>query len=320
MSVESTITLRVASVHEEAEDIRSIELMDPAGRELPPFTAGAHLDVHLSDKLVRQYSLCNDPSERHRYVIGVLHDPQGRGGSRAVHELKVGDSVRVSVPRNHFELSNEGNSVLVAGGIGITPILSMAQSLSHAGRPFTMHYAARTRARTAFLERIGGSSFVNAVAYYWSQEPDGRKLDLGVLLRSPKPDDHLYVCGPRSFMDAVIQTAKESGWPEARIHYEFFNAEVVRLDTDSTFSVKLASSGKTIPVVPEKTVVEALAEAGVEIPTSCEQGICGTCLTGVLSGEPDHRDMFLTPEEQASNDKFLPCCSRSKSKVLVLDL
>lgn len=320
MSAEPTITLRVASVREEAEDIRSIELVDPAGGNLPAFTAGAHIDVHLSDKLVRQYSLCNDPSERHRYLIGVLHDPQGRGGSRAIHELKVGDNVTVSPPRNHFELSNDGNSLLVAGGIGITPILCMAQSLASANRPFSMHYATRTRARTAFLETIDAASFAPSVSYYWSQETDGRKLDLATLLQSPKRDDHLYVCGPRSFIDAVIQTATEKGWPQARIHHEFFTGEVVRLDTDEAFTVQLASSGKTIRVFPDKTVVEALAQAGVEIPTSCEQGICGTCLTGVLSGEPDHRDMFLTPQEQACNDKFLPCCSRSKSRVLVLEL
>jgi vanillate O-demethylase ferredoxin subunit len=320
VSAQPTINLRVASVHEEADDIRSIELSDPAGDSLPAFTAGAHIDVHLSEKLVRQYSLCNDPSERHRYVIGVLHDPQGRGGSRAIHELKVGDSVRVSAPRNHFELSSDGNSVLVAGGIGITPILCMAQSLASAGRPFSLHYATRTRSRTAFLDKISASSFAASVSYYRSHEPGGLKLNLRELLESPASDDHLYVCGPHSFMDAVIQTAKEKGWPEAHIHYEFFNAEVVRLDTDVEFSVLLASSGKTIPVAPDKTIVEALSQAGVEIPTSCEQGICGTCLTGVLSGEPDHRDMFLTPEEQSCNDKFLPCCSRSKSSVLVLDL
>jgi vanillate O-demethylase ferredoxin subunit len=312
--------LRVASVRNEAEDIRSIELVDPAGGDLPPFAAGAHIDVHLSEKLVRQYSLCNDPSERHRYLIGVLHNPQGRGGSRAIHELKVGDSVRVSVPRNLFELSNDGNSLLVAGGIGITPILSMAQALAGAGRSFSLHYATRTRSRTAFLEAIGAASFAPAVSYYWSQEPDGRKLDLASLLQSPKPDDHLYLCGPRSFMDAVIQTAKEKGWPEGRIHHEFFTCEVARLDTDEAFTVQLASSGKTISVLPDETVVEALAQAGVEIPTSCEQGICGTCLTGVLSGEPDHRDMFLMQQEQACNTKFVPCCSRSKSKVLVLAL
>lgn len=320
MSLAKTLEVRVAAVNEEAEDVRSIELVYPDSSLLPAFSAGAHIDVHLNHKLVRQYSLCNSPEERNRYVIGVLRENEGRGGSRAIHEVKVGDVVRISAPRNHFELAGEGNSVLIAGGIGVTPILSMAHSLATAGRPFSMHYATRTRSRTAFLERIRSSNLAPFVSHYWSKEPTSQRLDLIELLSSPASDDHLYVCGPGRFMDAVIQTAKDRGWPEARIHYEFFTRDVERLDSDNTFAVKLARSGKTISVGSDKTVVEALAEAGVEILTSCEQGICGTCLTRVLEGEPDHRDMFLTPQEQACNNKFLPCCSRSKSSVLVLDL
>jgi vanillate O-demethylase ferredoxin subunit len=320
MNAPQTIEVRVAAIVDEAEDIRSFELVDPAGGQLPPFTAGAHVDVHLTEKLIRQYSLCNDPTERHRYVIGVLHDPQGRGGSRAIHDLTVGDTVRISAPRNHFELSDQGSSLLIAGGIGITPILCMAKSLSSSGRAFSMHYATRTRSRTAFMEQIGASSYAPSVSHYWSEEPGGMKLDLVHLLQSPAADAHLYVCGPRGFMDAVIRTAKDQGWPDASVHHEFFTGEVVKLESDDAFTVKIASSGKTIQITAEKTVAEALLEAGVEVATSCEQGICGTCLTGVISGEPDHRDMFLTPEEQARNDKFLPCCSRSKSSVLVLDL
>lgn len=320
MSSVDKVEVRVAAIHEEAEGIRSFELLPAQGRALPPFKAGAHIDVHLNDKLVRQYSLCSDPSDLSRYQIGVLHDPQGRGGSRAVHDLKEGDTVFIGMPRNQFELADDGSSVLVAGGIGITPILSMAHSLVAAGRPFTLHYAARTRPRTAFKARLDEPCFAPFVSYYWSEEADSRKMDLGQLLSAPAADAHLYVCGPRSFMDAAIQAAKQEGWPEERIHYEFFAGDAMRLDSDGAFSVKLASSGRTIKIAADKSVVEALAEAGVEIPTSCEQGICGTCLTGVLGGEPDHRDVFLTPEERALNDKFLPCCSRSKSSLLVLDL
>lgn len=320
MSSELTIKVRVAVASDEAEDIRCLKLVSLDGSLLPAFSAGSHIDVYLSEKIIRQYSLCNAPSERTQYVIAVLRDPQGRGGSAAVHELKVGDEILISAPRNLFELRPEGNSLLVAGGIGITPILSMAQSLAAEGRPFSMHYATRTRKRTAFLEKIRTSAFAPSVSHYWSQEQDGQKLELDHLLRSPKPDDHLYVCGPRHFMDAVIKTATASGWPEGNIHYEFFAGEVMRLDSDEAFSVQIASSGQSISVGPEQTVVEALAAVGIEIQTSCEQGICGTCLTGILRGEPEHRDMFLTAEEQACNDKFLPCCSRSKSRILVLDL
>ena len=320
MSAEQKIEVRVAAVHDEAEEIRSIEFVSANDTPLPAFTAGAHIDVHLENKVVRQYSLCNSPLERNRYVIGVLREAQGRGGSRAVHQLRIGDLVQISAPKNHFELASEGNSVLIAGGIGVTPILSMAQSLASAGRPFSMHYATRTRSRTPFMDRIRSSNLEKFVSHYWSKEPDGQRLELAGLLSSPGEDDHLYVCGPRSFMDAVIETARDHGWPDARVHYEFFTGEVMRLDSDGTFTVQLASSGKIISVPPEKTVVEALAAEGIEIATSCEQGICGTCLTGVLKGEPDHRDSFLTPQEQACNDKFLPCCSRSKSSLLVIDL
>lgn len=320
MSVGATFTVHVVAVREEAEGIRSIELAAPEGGLLPTFTAGAHIDVHLSENMVRQYSLCNHPQERHRYVIAVMLDPQGRGGSRRIHSLTVGERLRISEPKNFFELSSSGKSLLIAGGIGITPILCMAQSLASVGRTFSMHYAARTRSCTAFSDQIRRSDFAQSVSYYWSREPDGKRLDFAHVLECSGPEDHLYVCGPRGFMEAALQTARAKGWPEQRLHYEFFTGEKVHLDTDSTFSVRLASSGKTFEIAPDKSVVDALAEAGVEIPTSCEQGICGTCLTGVLSGEPDHRDMFLTPEEQARNDKFLPCCSRSKSQELVLDL
>ena len=209
MSSELTIKVRVAAASYEAEDIRCLELVSLDGSLLPAFSAGSHIDVHLSEKIIRQYSLCNAPSERTQYVIAVLHDPQGRGGSAAVHELKIGDEILISTPRNLFELRPEGNSLLVAGGIGITPILSMAQSLAAAGRPFSMHYATRTRKRTAFLEKIRTSALAPSVSHYWSQEQDGQKLELDHLLRAPKSDDHLYVCGPRHFMDAVIKTATE---------------------------------------------------------------------------------------------------------------
>jgi len=314
----SALALRVAKVVDEAQNIRSVELVDPEGSVLPAFTAGAHVDVHLGGGLVRQYSLCNAPSERHRYVIGVLNDPQGRGGSRAVHALGVGDTVRVGMPRNQFELLPDGRSLLIAGGIGITPILCMARSLEAQHRPFELHYATRTRANTAFMKELQASSFADSVFHYWSQEPDSARLDLTQLLARPSDGVHLYMCGPRSFMDAVLQTARDRGWPESQIHYEYFAADVVRLDADEAFEVRIASTGKTVEVANDETVVEALARAGIDIPTSCEQGICGTCLTGVVAGVPDHRDMFLTPEEQACNDRFLPCCSRSRSATLVL--
>ena len=317
-----TITVRVARKSAEALDICSLELVSPDGAPLPAFSAGSHIDVHLPNGLTRQYSLCNDPAEGHRYLIGVLKDPTSRGGSLAVHEsVHEGDMLSISAPKNHFALAHEvQESLLLAGGIGITPILCMAERLSVTGAQFELHYAARSRERMAFQGRIARSSFADRAAFHFDDGDDRQKMNLDALLAAPHGGKHLYVCGPKGFMDAVLAKARAGGWAESQLHYEFFSAEVVKSASDGSFEVKLASSGKRIRVGKDQTVVQALAAAGVLVQTSCEQGVCGTCLTRVLEGEPDHRDMYLTPEEQAANEQFLPCCSRAKSACLVLDL
>jgi len=322
MNAPSMLRVRVTRKTVEAQDICSFELANVDGTPLPSFSAGSHIDVHLPNGLTRQYSLCNDPTESHRYLIGVLRDPGSRGGSAAMHELvKEGDVLHVSPPKNHFPLAHEAaHSVLVAGGIGVTPILCMAERLAMAGASFEMHYCTRSPERTAFLQRIRASSFADKVQFHFDDGAEGQKLQLHRLLSPVRPGTHLYVCGPKGFMDWLLGAARSAGWPEAQLHYEFFGAEIVKSDDDQSFEVKLASSGKVITVGKEQTVVQALAAIGVEVATSCEQGVCGTCLTRVLEGEPDHKDMYLTPEEQAANDQFTPCCSRSKSALLVLDL
>jgi vanillate monooxygenase ferredoxin subunit len=318
----SDLHVRVVRKTTEALDISTFELVNVDERPLPAFSAGSHVDVHLPNGLTRQYSLCNDPSEGHRYLIGVLRDATSRGGSRAMHELvQEGDVLHISAPKNHFPLAHEAtHSVLVAGGIGVTPILCMAERLAVTGASFAMHYCTRSPERTAFRERIAQSAFATKVHFHFDDGPDSQKLQLESLLKPMRPGVHLYVCGPTGFMDWILETARAAGWPSQRLHYEFFGAEVVKSEDDATFEVKLASSGKVILVPKDRTVVQALAAAGVEIATSCEQGVCGTCLTRVLEGEPDHKDMYLTPEEQAANDQFTPCCSRSHSPLLVLDL
>ena len=318
----SSIAVRVARKSREALDISSFELVSVKGDPLPGFSAGSHIDVLLPNGITRQYSLCNDPSENHRYLIGVLKDPATRGGSKAMHEaVKEGDVLQISAPRNHFQLVHGASrSVLLAGGIGVTPILCMAERLSMAGAPFEMHYCSRSRERMAFYDRISNSGFAGNVQLHFDDGLPEQKLDLAALLATPATGTHLYVCGPKGFMDAVLGTARGAGWPEPQVHYEFFSAEVVKSDSDGSFEVKLASSGRIVRVPKDKTVVEALAAAGVAVATSCEQGVCGTCLTRVLEGTPDHRDMYMTPEEQSRNDQFTPCCSRSKSESLVLDL
>ena len=322
MSNAPTLQVRVARKTPEAQDIVTLELVPVDGQTLPAFSAGSHVDVHLPGGIIRQYSLCNDPRETHRYQIGVLRDPASRGGSVAVHDrVQEGDVMTLSVPRNHFALAHEARRhLLLAGGIGVTPILCMAERLAHTGADFEMHYATRSPQRTAFRQRIAASCFAAQVHLHHDDGDAAQKLDLQTLLARPEPATHLYVCGPRGFMDAVLGTARTAGWPEAQIHYEFFGAEVARSDSDAGFEIQLASSGRVVMVPRDQTVVQALAAAGVDIMVSCEQGVCGTCLTRVLEGMPDHKDSYLTPQEQAANDQFTPCCSRSKSPRLVLDL
>jgi vanillate O-demethylase ferredoxin subunit len=196
----------------------------------------------------------------------------------------------------------------------------MAERLSVLGGKFEMHYATRSRDRTAFAARIQQAPYASRVRFHFDDGAPEQKLDVSRVLAAAGAGTHLYVCGPKGFMDHVLSTARAQGWPEDRLHYEFFGTVVVKTDQDQSFRVKLASSGRIILVPKEKTVVQALVAAGVEVPTSCEQGVCGTCLTRVLEGEPDHKDFYLTLAEQAANDQFMPCCSRSKSPMLVLEL
>ncbi len=316
------LRVRVAAKAIEAVDICSFELVSAEGVALPSFSAGSHIDVQIREGLTRQYSLCNDPSEDHRYLIAVLRDANTRGGSQAMHDqVHVGDTLTISTPKNHFPLAHGAErSLLLAGGIGVTPILCMAERLALTGATFEMHYASRTPERTAFVERIRGSAYAEHVHFHFDDGPPEQRFDGERLLANPDQRTHLYVCGPKGFMDHVLALARANGWPEDRLHYEFFGAQIEASDDDSDFQVKVASSGKIVTVTKEQTVVEALSEAGVYIETSCEQGVCGTCLTRVLEGIPDHKDLYLSPQEQASNAQFMPCCSRSKSPLLVLDL
>lgn len=314
--------VRVASKRIEAQDICTFELVSADGSVLPAFSAGSHIDVAVPNGLTRQYSLCNDPTDRHHYQIGVLRDPSSRGGSKAMHDLvKEGDSLRISAPKNNFPLVHGARRhVLLAGGIGVTPILCMAERLAAVGEAFEMHYCTRSPARTAFRERIGTSSFASKVRFYFDDDARSPKLDIVELSGCRRADTHVYVCGPIGFMDWVLNSLRSFGWSQDQLHTEYFASEVKPLDGDGSFEVQLASSGRIVLVPKGKTVLAALSDAGVEVPFSCEQGVCGTCVTRVLEGEPDHRDMFFTPDEQSANDQFTPCCSRSKSPRLVLDI
>jgi vanillate monooxygenase ferredoxin subunit len=316
-----SLAVQVVRKTREAQDIASFELARVGGAPLPAFSAGSHIDVHVPGGLTRQYSLCNDSGEQHRYRIAVLRDPASRGGSAAMHDaVQEGDVLHISEPRNHFPLHHAGRSLLFAGGIGVTPLLCMAQRLGTIGADFALHYCTRSPERTAFLEEIKASAFAGRAQFHFDSGPPSQKLNLERLLATPDPGTHLYVCGPTGFIDHVVGSAKALGWSSEQIHLEYFGAPPQDTKGDRAFDVKVASTGKTYRVEAGQTVVQALQSHGVEILTSCEQGVCGTCITRVLEGEPDHRDMYFTEEERAKNDQFTPCCSRARSAALVLDL
>lgn len=316
------LTVKVSRKTLEAKDIVSFELISADGNPLPPFSAGAHIDVHVGDGLVRQYSLCNDASESHRYLICVLRETQSRGGSVAMHDkVQEGDLVRIGPPKNHFPLVPAKKSLLFAGGIGVTPILCMAERLAHIGADFEMHYCARSLDRTAFHQRIKASSYAKNVHFYFDSHANAGGLDIAEIIKSQPPDTHLYVCGPAGFIEFVKNAALEHDWRSEQIHYEYFGATpVTSTESDAPFDVQVASTGNTYTVPAGSSVLQILLENGIDVPASCEQGVCGTCVTRVLSGTPDHRDMYFNDAEHAKNDQFTPCCSRSKSPLLVLDL
>jgi vanillate O-demethylase ferredoxin subunit len=317
----ATIQVRVERIERAALDIAAFRLMRHDGSPLPPFTPGSHVDVHLGAGLIRQYSLCNGPDDTDRYLVAVKREPESRGGSVAMHRLKEGDALTIGEPRNNFPLNREaGHHLLLGGGIGITPILSMAKHLQASGVPFQLQYFTRSLLHTAFHDFLSSPPFRDRVHFHYSVEPDALKTYLRHLLWHRPQDGHLYVCGPRPFMDLVEATAAAT-WPPECVHVEYFSADPLSLaGPQDEFEVRVSTSGRSYVVPQGKTIVQVLGENGIDVEVSCEQGICGTCLTGVLEGTPDHRDMFLTDEEKSACDKMTPCVSRSKSRLLVLDL
>ena len=310
---QATRRVRIARKASEAADICGFELVDANGRALPPFSAGAHIDVHLPNGMVRQYSLCNDPRETHRYQIAVLRDPASRGGSAAMHALAEGQVLDISDPRNHFALAHDASHhLLLAGGIGVTPLLCMAGGLrtsAHRSRCAT----ARGRGNAWRLwTALAAATFPAQVQLHFDDRDRSQRLDLDRLLASREAATHVYVCGPTGFMDWVLRTARERGWAEDRLHREYFSAAPMDMSGDGAFEVQVASTGAVIPVQADQSVVAALAAHGIEVPVSCEQGVCGTCITRILEGAPLHRNVYFSDEEKAKGDQFTPCCSRAK--------
>lgn len=315
------LKLRLRAIVFEAEGIASFELTDPAGNELPAFAAGAHIDVHVRDGCVRQYSICSDPRERHHYTIAVLREEGGRGGSLAMHaELRVGQGVQISRPRNFFPLAEgAGPHLLLAGGIGVTPMMAMVAELEARGAPYHLHYCTRSAERTAFRDRLEPLVQRGRVSIYHDAGIPSQGVDLGALLREHEAGSHLYYCGPAGFMKAA--EAASAHWPAGTVHCEYFSAPAdaaTGARENKPFRVKLMRSGLELEVPSGKTIVEVVREHDVFIETSCQEGYCGTCLTRYVAGEPEHRDSVLDDDDR--REFVLICCARSKTPVLTLDL
>lgn len=313
----TSIHVVLAALRLQAQDIVSFELQAADGGDLPPFTAGSHVDVQLGPQLSRSYSLMNDPQERHRYVLAVQLDEQGRGGSRAMHELRVGQRLVISAPRNHFPLVEDAPcTVLVAGGIGITPLWSMAQRLQALGRSWELFYSVRTPDHAALRADIAALA-PEHVHMHYSQAAQGRRLDLDEVVRSLPPGTHFYCCGPSRMLDGFA--AAVAHLPAGVVHTEHFSNSIEPAQAGG-FRIELSRRGQTLEVPAGSTILSTLLGAGIDIPYSCEEGICGSCEVKVLAGTPDHRDLVLSPDEQAKNNRLMVCCSGSRSECLTLDL
>jgi ferredoxin-NADP reductase len=313
--------LRIRSITYLAEEVLGFELTDPNERDLPRFSAGAHVAIRVAPGLLRDYSLWNDPAERRRYCIAVLKDKDGHGSNRLHEQARAGDLLEVSWPRNFFPLTEEAERHwLIAGGIGITPIMAMIAELKRRRVDFNLHYCSRSPERTAFREELSLLAAMGRATFHYDGGDPTKGLDVATLLKHPPPGTHLYYCGPAGLMDAVARAATH--WPPRTVHSEYFKGPAAAtpemVGEDLPFRVRLAKSGGEYEVRADESIARALRRHGVKVDTSCELGYCGTCLTRYLSGEPDFRDQILRP---ADRERFvLTCCTRAKGALLELDL
>lgn len=315
-----TLLMRVRTLRWEAEGVLAIELVPASeANELPPVEAGAHIDCLLPNGLRRSYSLLN-PGERRSYWIAVNRDAASRGGSRWIHEqLRCGQVVTIAAPRNQFALDESAaHSVLIAGGIGITPLLAMARRLSALGKPWVLHHAVRSRAHAPFADALRALASKGSGQVRWHFDDEaGRVLDVAAIVASLPSDAHVYACGPQPML-AAFESAT-AAMPRGQVHLEYFAAK----DEPATaggFVVRLHRSGRRVTVLPGQSILEALQAAGLEPLYSCGQGVCGTCQVAVLAGVPDHRDLVQSDAEKAANTHMMICCSGSRSPELEIDL
>jgi tetrachlorobenzoquinone reductase len=315
--LQGSIDVRLTAIRFAAVETNLYELSRPDGAALPAAEAGAHIGLHLPNGLFRQYSLLDASPNPASYTVGIKRDANGRGGSRYIHEqLRVGAALRIDAPRNNFPLVEDSrHTVLIAGGIGITPIWCMARRLQALGRDWTLHYACRSRPAAAFVEPLQA---LGRVRFHFDAEA-GAPLDLAPIIAAAPRDAHLYCCGPAPMLAGF--EAGTASWPRGQIHVEYFSPKQTPAATaERAFALRLARSGRTLEVPADRSILEVLREAGIDAPSACEEGICGACESRVLSGTPDHRDSILSDELRAANDIMMICCSRSAGETLELDL
>lgn len=314
------LRLRVQAIRLQADGIHAFELVDPDGTELPPATAGAHVDVHLPGGLMRSYSLAGDPADRTVWTLGVLREVNGQGGSNTMHvSVRVGELLTVSAPRNAFAMvPGAAHTVLLAGGIGITPIKAMAHTLTAEGKSFELHYCARTARNIAFTRELRALVPPDRLHFHFDNGVPGQGLNITNLLKQQPAGAHLYYCGPGGLMKACDQASTH--WASGSVHFEHFKPPEPALKNvpDASFEVRLARTGITVPVLPDQTIVRAIELAGHRVPTSCLSGLCGSCKVNYLEGEVEHNDYILSDEEKTRC--LTLCVSRSRSPILVLDL
>src|SRR5450631_1153722 len=311
------LPLRVTRNDKIADGIYLFEFRDAGGQLLPEFSAGAHIAIRVPNGLLRKYSLCNDPAERDRYLVAVKREANGRGGSAdLIDHVKAGDELSVAPPVNDFALPQRAQDFLfIAGGIGITPIMAMIRQVQAEGKRFRLYYVTRSPETTAFIDELSKPEFKDKVAIHHDHGDPARSLDLKPVLAERKNREHLYCCGPRPLMEAVRDMTGH--WSQASVHFEAFSDAETHKATDTAFKVRLARSGDVIDVPVTKTILEAMRDRSLEVPSSCETGTCGTCRTKMLAGEADHRDLCLAEHEK--KDNIMICVSRAKTDEITLD-
>ncbi len=319
-ATDTMIEVRLTAIRFAARDTNLYEFRRTDGQTLPSTEPGAHIDIHLPNKINRQYSLVGSGQDPRSYVVGIKRDPASRGGSSYIHEqLRVGTVLKISPPRNNFPLNERAPmSILFAGGIGITPIYCMTQRLGSIGKPWQLYYSSRSRTDAAFLEELSYFE-TDTVTFNFDEENGGKYLDIAKILSEAPRDAHIYCCGPLPMLRAFEAAAQAANFPAHQVHVEYFTA-TAEAATEGGYVIELARSKREFLVPPGKRILEVLRDGGFDVTYSCEEGVCGACETTVISGTPDHRDSILTESERVASKTMMICCSGCKSARLVLDL